>query len=93
MVDWPSASVSVVDPVVPCLLPELAASAPLAPVTKNTRPPIEPPVYFAEMVGSSAREPLAGPDEEPAPAPDQYKRHRSAFVRVPTVPLPCPPAF
>jgi len=86
--DWPSASVSVVDPVDPCWLPELAASAPVAPVTKNTIPPPEPPVYFAEMVGSFAREPLAGPDEEPAPAPDQYKFQRSAFERVPSVPLP-----
>ena len=44
------------------------------------------------MVGSFAREPLSEPDEEPAPVPDQYIRQSSAFDRVPTVPLPCPPA-
>ena len=44
------------------------------------------------MVGSSAREPSSDlAEEEPAPTPDQYKRQRSAFVRVPAVPLPCPP--
>jgi len=62
-------------------------------VTKNTNPPPEPPVYFAARVGSLAREPSSEPDdEEPAPAPDQYKRQISAFDRVPPVPLPCPPA-
>ena len=46
------------------------------------------------MVGSSAREPSSELDEEePAPAPDQYKRQSSAFVRGLTVPLPCPPAL
>ena len=49
-------------------------------------------MYFASSVGSFAREPLAGPDEQPAPAPDQYKRQSSAFDRVPPVPLPCLPA-
>lgn len=92
-VNWPFARVSAVDPVVPCWLPEVAASAPVAPVTKNIRPPPEPPVYFAETVRSFAREPLSEPVEEPAPAPDLYKRQSSAFVSVPTVSSPWGPAI
>ena len=46
------------------------------------------------MVGPSATEPSSELDEEePAPEPCQYKFQRSAFERVPSVPLPCPPAF
>ena len=56
------------------------------------RPIPDPPVYRADMVGSAAREPSSElDDEEPAPEPDQYNFQRSAFVRGPTVPLPCPP--
>ena len=92
-VNWPFARASAVDPVVPCWLPEVAASAPVAPVTKNLRPPPEPPVYFAEMVRSFARETLSEPFEEPAPAPDLYRRQSSAFVSVPTVSSPWGPAI
>ena len=50
-------------------------------------------MYFAEIVRSFATEPLSEPDEEPAPAPDQYNRQSSAFVRLPSASLPWPPSL
>jgi len=83
-VDWQA--VRVIEPPDPCWFLEPATIVPFAPVTKNTCPPPEPPVYFADRVRSFARELFEAPDEEPVPAPDQYNRQSSAIVRVPPVP-------